>query len=78
MKQETEQKYNILIERLRENSVSPNVVAQLKQMTQAAEQNNFNGALAMHKDLAQRNWQECKDWGNALKILISFKQRFHQ
>jgi hypothetical protein len=47
-------------------------------MTQAAEQNNFNGALAMHKDLAQRNWQECKDWGNALKILISFKQRFHQ
>jgi len=27
MKQETEQKYSILIERLRENSVSPNVVA---------------------------------------------------
>lgn len=78
MKQETEIKYNLLKDRLQEGSVSPGVVSLLKQMTQAAEVNNFASALGLHKDLIQKNWQESKDWANALKVLISFKQRFQQ
>jgi hypothetical protein len=45
-------------------------------MTQAAEQNNIPIAMNIHKDLIQKNWQESKDWANAVKVLISFKQRF--
>ena len=38
--------------------------------------NNFSAALNMHKEIVQKNWQESKDWANALKVLITFKQRF--
>ncbi len=52
------------------------MVGQLKQMTIAAEQNNFAAALSLHKDLIQKSWTESKDWANALKVLLTFKQRF--
>jgi hypothetical protein len=34
--------------------------------------------MNIHKDLVQKNWGESKDWANALKVLITFKQRFSQ
>ena len=51
VKQETESKYIVLRDRLQEGVVSPQVVGLLKQMTIAADQNNFAAALNMHKDL---------------------------
>lgn len=44
-------------------------------MTAAAEQGNVPAALAGHKDLIQKSWADAKDWANALKVLLTFKQR---
>lgn len=76
MKQETESKFNLIRDRLQEGQISPYVVGLLKGMTQAAEQNNFVGAANLHKEMTQKYWQESKDFANALKVLLSFKQRF--
>ena len=72
-RQETESKYSILCARLSEGALPPHIVGQLKLMTAAAEQGNFAGALAGHKDLIQKSWAEAKDWANALKVLLTFK-----
>ena len=61
-----------------EGLVSPVVVGFLKGMTSAVERNDFNGAMNIHKELVKKTWDESKDWANALKVLISFKQRFAQ
>lgn len=52
MKQETEQKYNLLRDKLLEQSISPQVVNFIKLMTTAAERNDFQGALNAHKEMA--------------------------
>jgi uncharacterized protein (DUF2267 family) len=76
VKQTTEQMYSVLRDRLSEGSIHPVTLQILRPMVQAAEQNNLAAAQNLHKELVQKCWQECKDWANGLKILISFKQRF--
>lgn len=78
VKLETESKYNLLKERLVENQISPAVIGFLKGMTSAVERNDFGTALNIHKELVKKTWEESKDWANALKVLVSFKQRFAQ
>ena len=73
MKQSIEQMFNILRDRLQEGSISPHILSIVRPMVQAAEQNNTPAAQNLHKDLVQKHWQECKDWANGLKTLISFK-----
>ena len=68
----------LLRDRLSEGSISALTLSLVRPMVQAAEQNNLAVAQNLHKDLVQKCWQECKDWANGLKILISFKQRFQQ
>jgi len=74
-RQETEAKYAVLCARLNEGALPPHVVGQLKQIAAAAEQGNVPAALAGHKELIQKSWAEAKDWANALKVLLTFKQR---
>lgn len=76
MKQDTEQKFNVLKDRLATHEVSQQVLTLLNSITVSVEQNNFSAAMNAHKDLTQKNWNEAKDWANAVKILITFKQRF--
>lgn len=58
-----------------QSGVTPEVTERLQQLTQCLTAYNFQGALAVHKDLSDTAWKDHKDWLKPLKHLLTLSGR---
>ena len=75
---ETEQKFNIMMDKLEQGGLQPATVSKLQVIAEMVEQSNHQGASQAFRDLTQRCWADVKDFSNALKVLSSFRQKYGQ
>jgi len=76
IKQDTESRINILRDKLQSGHINPEIVRHISTIIGQIDAGNFQGAANAHKEITQRHWNEAKDYANALKVLITFKQKF--
>lgn len=72
-KQDTKMRLLGLQERLQSGDVSAPVVSQLNALLQALQASNYPAARGTIGTLSAKNWQDCKDWINAIKVIATLK-----
>jgi hypothetical protein len=65
----------ILEENLTKKPISGSVCHQLKAFLTNMEENNLGGANSCVKAMTTQHWAEVKDWINAFKAVIQYRQR---
>lgn len=78
MKSETEQKYNIMVERLSAGTLHDLTMQKLSVLCEAVEANNAAASATAFRELTSKCWNDVKDFSNALKALSTFRQKFKQ
>lgn len=76
LRNETESKFSIMMDRLKANALQDLTLQKLQLIADCLEQNNAPGASQAFRELTTKCWNDVKDFSNAMKTLVSFKQKY--
>lgn len=78
LRAETEQKFNIMVDRMAAGSLHDLTLQKLKAISDAVEASNHQAASTAFRELTVKCWNDVKDFSNAMKALSSFKAKYGQ
>jgi len=76
VKGDTEQKFNIMMERMQGNKISQVTLEKIDFLVTQIKNGQTQGRQAAMRDLTSKCWPDIKEFSNALKVLSNFKDQY--
>jgi len=76
LKAETENKLAIMVDKVNGGQLNPVTMEKLHNISVLVQQGNGPAAKTALQDIAQKAWNDIKDFQGAIKVLVNFKQKY--